>query len=372
MMCQDPLTPTLSPESGGEGRVRGVTRWCRLSSISKILKKDRLASFLERLLQERIVFAPVRKEEVILIREIDSPSEVILEYRNAKESPKSVLFPQREALFRYRVEKGKAEVDVPSGAAKGRVLFGIRPCDARGLLLLDKVFGGGCRDPYYTDKRTDTVVVSLGCADPNPSCFCLSMGGGPCSSEGSDVLLLDLGDRYIAEAVSEKGAALLEDQAFEKSDEESLSLAEKTKNKAEASMQPVVKKENLEEELERLFSDPVWKDLAESCLSCGICTYLCPTCHCFDLCDEASGQAGERIRVWDSCQFPLFTQQASGFNPRPTVKERFRQRIMHKLSYLPKSQSMTGCVGCGRCVTECPVNLDIREVMVSLSEGNEQ
>jgi sulfhydrogenase subunit beta (sulfur reductase) len=343
-----------------------------LPSIFKILKKDRLPGFLERLVGERQVFAPVKRGEAILIREIDSPSQVILEYRNAKESPKSVFFPQREALFRYRAEKGKAEVDVPSGSARGRVLFAIRPCDARGLLLLDKVFGGGCRDPYYTDKRRDTVVVSLGCADPNPSCFCLSMGGGPCSSEGSDVLLLDLGDGYIAEAVTEKGAALLEDQAFEKSDEKSLNLAGKTRNQAEASMQPVAKKENLEEDLERLFSDPVWKDLAESCLGCGICTYLCPTCHCFDLCDEASGQAGERIRVWDSCQFPLFTQQASGFNPRPTVKERFRQRIMHKLSYLPKSQSMTGCVGCGRCVTECPVNLDIREVMVSLSEGNER
>jgi sulfhydrogenase subunit beta (sulfur reductase) len=263
-------------------------------------------------------------------------------------------------------------VDVPTDAGKGRVLFGIRPCDARGLLLLDKVFGGGSSDPYYTDKRNDTVVVSLGCAHPNPSCFCLSMGGGPCSEEGSDLLLLDLGDRYIAEAVTEKGMTILKDKAFEESDGKSLSLAEKTRKQAEASMQPVAKKENLEEELERLFSDPLWKDLAESCLSCGICTYLCPTCHCFDLCDEASGQAGERIRVWDSCQFPLFTQQASGFNPRPTVKERFRQRIMHKLSYLPKSQSMTGCVGCGRCVTECPVNLDIREVMVSLSEGNER
>jgi sulfhydrogenase subunit beta (sulfur reductase) len=344
-----------------------------LSSISKILKKDRLPGFLERLMGERQVFAPVKKGEVILIREIDSPSQVTLEYRNAKESPKSVFFPQREALFRYRAEKGKAEVKVPTDAGKGRVLlFGIRPCDARGLLLLDKVFGGGCGDPYYTDKRNGTVVVSLGCADPNPSCFCLSMGGGPCSAEGSDVLLLDLGDRYLAEAVSEKGVALLEDKAFEESDGKSLSLAEKAKKQAEASMQPVAKKEKLEQELERLFSDPVWKDLAESCLSCGICTYLCPTCHCFDLCDEAAGQAGERIRVWDSCQFPLFTQQASGFNPRPTVKERFRQRIMHKLSYLPKSQSMTGCVGCGRCVTECPVNLDIREVIVSLSEGNER
>jgi ferredoxin len=343
-----------------------------LSSISKILKKDRIPEFLEHLMAKQQVFAPVKKGEVILVREIDSPSQALLEYRNAKESPKSVVFPKRETLFRYRTEKGKAEVDVPKGAAKGRVLFGIRPCDARGLLLLDKVFSGGCSDPYYTDKRKATAVVSLACVDPNPSCFCLSMGGGPCSEEGSDVLLLDLGDRYLVEAVSERGAALLEDQAFEDRDEKSLSLAEKIRREADAAMKPVAKKENLEGELDRLFNDPVWKDLAESCLSCGICTYLCPTCHCFDLCDEASGQAGERIRIWDTCQFPLFTLQASGFNPRPTVKERFRQRIMHKLSYLPKSQAMTGCVGCGRCVTECPVNLDIREVMASLSEGNER
>ena len=256
------------------------------------------------------------------------------------------------------------------GKGKGRVLFGIRPCDARGLMLLDKVFAGGCSDPYYVDKRNGTVVVSLGCDDPNPSCFCLSMGGGPCSAEGSDVLLLDLGDRYVAQAVSEKGVALLEDQAFEKSDEETLVLAEKIKRQSETSMKPVAMKENLEGQLERLFNDPVWKDLTETCLGCGICTYLCPTCHCFDLCDEAAGQAGERIRVWDSCQFPLFTQQASGFNPRPSVKERFRQRIMHKFRYLPETQAMPGCVGCGRCVTECPVNLDIREVVTSLSEGN--
>jgi sulfhydrogenase subunit beta (sulfur reductase) len=341
-----------------------------LIALSRTLRKDRIEGFLERLLRERIVFAPVRKGEVILIREIDSSSQVVLEYPNAKESPKSVFFPQRETLFRYRAEKGKAEVDVVSHRERGRVLFGIRPCDARGLLLLDKVFGGDCRDPYYADKRAGTVVVSLACDDPNPSCFCLSMGGSPCSPEGSDLLLLDLGDRYLAQAGSEKGAALLEDRAFEKSDEESLGLAEKVKTESEASMKPVAMKQNLEERLERLFNDPVWKDLAETCLGCGICTYLCPTCHCFDLCDEAVGRTGERIRVWDSCQFPLFTQQASGFNPRPTVVERFRQRIMHKFSYLPETLAMLGCVGCGRCVTECPVNLDIREVMTSLSEGN--
>ena len=337
---------------------------------TKILRKERLTSFLERLFQDRIVFAPVRKGEVILIREIDSPSQVVLEYPNAKESPKSVLFPQRETLFRYRAEKGKAEVDVPQDRERGRVLFGIRPCDARGLLLLDKVFGGDCRDPYYADKRAGTVVVSLGCDDPNPSCFCLSTGGGPCSADGSDLLLLDVGDRYVAEAVSEKGAALLEDRAFEKSDVETLALAEKVKSKSEACMQHVAAVEPVEASLKQLFNDPLWNDLAESCLGCGICTYLCPTCHCFDLCDEGAGMTGERIRIWDSCQFPLFTQEASGFNPRPTGKERFRQRIMHKFSYLPQSQGMLGCVGCGRCVTECPVNLDIREVMTSFSGGD--
>ena len=341
-----------------------------MSSPSKILRKDRLASFLERLIQERQVFAPVREGEVILIREIESPSQVVLEYPNAKESPKSVLFPQRETLFWYRAEKGKAEVDIPRDKEQGRVLFGIRPCDARGLLLLDKVFGGDCRDPYYVGKRANTVVVSLGCDDPNPSCFCLSMGGGPCSKEGSDLFLLDVGDRYVAEGVNEKSAALLADETFEKLDEETAALTEKVKRASGASMHPVVLKEKLVEQLERLFNDPVWKDLTESCLGCGICTYLCPTCHCFDLCDEAAGTTGERIRVWDSCQFPLFTQQASGFNPRPTVKERFRQRIMHKFSYLPETQTMPGCVGCGRCVTECPVNLDIREVVTSLSKGN--
>lgn len=336
----------------------------------KTLKKDRLAGVLDRLLQKGSVFAPVRQGEGFLIKEIASPTQAVLAYRNAKESPKSVLFPQRETLFRYRSEKGNAAVEIPQDTEERRVLFGIRPCDARGLLLLDRVFGGDCRDPYYDDKRANTVVVSLACGDPNPSCFCLSMGGGPCSAEGSDLLLLDVGDRYLAEAESEKGAALLDDEAFEKADRETVALAERAKKASEDSMQPVILEGNLEDHLARLFNDPVWKNLAETCLGCGICTYLCPTCHCFDLCDESSGGTGERIRVWDSCQFPLFTQQASGFNPRPTVKERFRQRIMHKFSYLPKTQAMPGCVGCGRCVTECPVNLDIREAVRSLSEGN--
>ena len=119
----------------------------------------------------------------------------------------------------------------------------------------------------------------------------------------------------------------------------------------------------LKKSLDNLFEDPLWNKLAEKCLGCGICTYLCPACHCFDILDEEAGPDGKRIRIWDSCQFPLFTLQTSGFNPRPKVKERFRQRIMHKFSYLVDEHGVFGCSGCGRCVTACPVNLDIRQAL---------
>lgn len=209
---------------------------------------------------------------------------------------------------------------------------------------------------------------------PYPACFCLAMGGGPCSQEGSDLFFLDLGDRYLVEAASEKGRALLGDKSFESADEESIGTGEKIRKEAESLMNPAhpwegMAAEGLEKRMEASFNDPLWNDLTESCLSCGICTYLCPTCHCFDMCDEAYGPSGERIRIWDSCQFPLFTRQASGFNPRPSARERFRQRMMHKFSYLPLNVNMRGCVGCGRCVTECPVNLDIREILARISKN---
>jgi ferredoxin len=175
----------------------------------------------------------------------------------------------------------------------------------------------------------------------------------------------------VVEAASEKGKAFLQNPSFEEADEEAMAKAEKIRKEAESAMNPASIAKALEERLEHV-DDPLWGDLTESCLGCGVCTYLCPTCHCFDICDEAAATTGERIRIWDSCQFPLFTQEASGFNPRPSEKERFRQRIMHKFRYLPKDRHMAGCVGCGRCVTECPVNLDIREVLEKLSRAEAQ
>lgn len=338
----------------------------------KLLKKEHLDGFLKGLLQDFVVFGPVKKGDILLFEQIESIDNIVLGQGNTTNSVKDALFPQKEGFFAYRNDDKGVEIDRPFPQEKSLALFGIRPCDAQGLLLLDKVFGGSQQDPYYIEKRNKTVVIGIACENPDPTCFCLALDGGPCSIKGSDLLLLDIGNEYLVKAGTPKGMSFFQDKIFEDVNDEDIAKANLVEKEAEKSMDRAVLGEVgvgevLEKHLETLFDDPIWASITESCLECGICTYLCPTCHCFDILDEVGHSQGERMRIWDSCQFPLFTCQASGFNPRPSAKERFRQRIMHKFSYLPKNEGLLGCVGCGRCVTACPINLDIREVIQKIS-----
>jgi len=116
------------------------------------------------------------------------------------------------------------------------------------------------------------------------------------------------------------------------------------------------------------FENPIWATIHGKCLACGTCTWMCPTCHCFDISDEVKGNDGVRIRSWDSCMFPLFTKETSGHNPRTSQKERWRQRVMHKFKYYVDNFNAIACVGCGRCVMSCPVNLDIRKVVEDIAK----
>ncbi|MEA2085763.1 MAG: 4Fe-4S dicluster domain-containing protein [Chloroflexota bacterium] len=335
---------------------------------AKIINKREIASLLDRLIKEYEVFAPVNKGDRICFERINSGSEAFLDYQNSRIPPKGLLLPQWEVLFSYHTTPGAVEMEEPPPPERQRLVFGIRPCDARSFTLLDKVFNGECPDPYYVNRRQGTVVVSLGCLKPRATCFCTSVNGGPFSTGGSDLLLVDIGDEYVIQVISDEGARLLEGSGLEDAGESKLALAAGAVRVAEASLEAGVATEGLKEKLDRSFNDPVWQQLTEKCLGCGVCTYLCPTCHCFDIVDEGAGSDGNRIRLWDSCQFPLFTLQASGVNPRPTVRERYRQRIMHKFSHFIDNYGEFGCVGCGRCVTECPVNLDIRQVLFAISQ----
>lgn len=333
---------------------------------AKIIRKQDIAKFLDNMLKEYEVIAPVRKGALVVFDQIHSGSEAWLDFTNSIKPPKEVVLPQVETLFNYSSTNNKVDIKVSLPQEKPRLVFGIRPCDAKSFLFLNRVFNEErYRDVYFLNRR-EAIVVAIGCGDPRATCFCTSVSGGPFSTDGSDLLLIDIGDSYIVQVVTDKGASLLDRVNLEDAKEENLSLMRKLIQDVEASMAPKIQLNELKDKLDKIFHDPKWDSLTEKCLSCGVCTYLCPTCYCFDIVDEGRNSKGERCRIWDSCQFPLFTLQASGVNPRPTSKERYRQRIMHKFSYCLDNEGQVGCVGCGRCITECPVNLDIRQVLTAI------
>jgi sulfhydrogenase subunit beta (sulfur reductase) len=337
-------------------------------SESEIAKTE-IVGLLNNLIRDYRVFAPVEQNGFITFQEIHSGREAFLNYINSRKPPKEIFFPQSERLFGYDLNRREGwGVKEPTLEEKPRIIFGIRPCDARSLVLLDNVFDGKpYKDPYYTAKRKTTTIIALGCNQPCSTCFCTSLGGGPFSQDGSDLLLVDTGEKYAVQVVTEKGRKLAkEHNEFKKAEEHSLSLMRDTIKTAKALMRPTIDVGKVTEKLHGMFHDHFWDLVSEKCLGCAVCTYLCPTCHCFDITDEVVSQTGERVRTWDSCAFPSFTLEASGVNPRPSNKERYRQRIMHKFDYFVANHGIAACVGCGRCIKECPVNLDIRVVLNSI------
>ncbi|RKX71073.1 4Fe-4S ferredoxin [candidate division WOR-3 bacterium] len=312
--------------------------------MRKLLKKD-LPRLIEWLKTSYLLYGPT---EYGFAPIADHTPELITPIR----PPKGIFFPQYQVLFRY---DGK----VPK--SKGIGLFGVRPCDAKGLLILNRIFTQGpYRDNYWQDQYQSGIIIGIGCNQPQPTCFCHWFGIGPFGKEGCDLFLTDIGDGFLIEAVSKKGEDLISsfDPLLPPTDQD-LKRRDEIVARAEAQLKDGIDPKLIKERLDNLWESPIWGELAERCLSCALCTYLCPTCHCFDIQDEEKA----RVRIWDSCLFPLFTQEASGHNPRPEIRDRLRQRIMHKFNYLYLQYKEAGCVGCGRCVIFCPVNLDLRELM---------
>ena len=330
-----------------------------------LLHKDSLPALLDGFLQDLEVLAPVRRDDLVLYEPIASGDEALLDFAHGRLSPKGVFSPRTEVMFTYH--DGQAETP---GLGKEKVLFGARPCDAASFSLLDRVFDvPGLPDAYYIARRRNTTVVGLACSHPRSTCFCTSVGGGPFNQQGLDVLLSDTGDHYLVEVLSEKGKRLMGGSALlEEATAQDIGAKERLEREAVARIGSHLAIEGLKEKLDGLYDDPFWDALHEKCLGCGACTYLCPTCHCFDIVDEGNGSRGRRLRIWDSCQYPLFTLHASGHNPRPSSKERMRQRVMHKFRYFVENSGQTACVGCGRCIRNCPVNMDIRQVLGAIME----
>jgi len=335
---------------------------------TQLLKKERLKDFLKALGGVRLI-APVAggaKTQFCEVADIDAAEFDLDDYTA---TTKKVMFPQNETMFAFRSIDGGVAVEETAVPAK-TVVFGIRPCDARSFVTLDPLFTKDFDDPYYRQRREATVLIGHACQEPTNRCFCPSVGGSPSSTEGLDVLLTDIGESYFVQIVTERGKEALGGAGSLLSPATEADQQQKQAADAQsaAKIRRSVNLKKMHEILPKAFALPEWKELGSKCIGCGICTYNCPTCHCFDIQDEGTPYQGRRLRVWDACMFPEFTVHASGENPRHDRSERLRNRMMHKFSYFPRNLGFISCVGCGRCIELCPVNEDLIQILTTVRD----
>lgn len=303
------------------------------------------------------------------------PGIALSEAVNTIRSPKDFFFPQTEDLMGFRFNGKKIGVTKFPGESEDFVIFGVRACDARAFAVLDNVFLADPADSYYQNRRNHALIVSLACARPAETCFCATFGVDAADPKEGDIVCHIAGGVLYLDARSGRGTAALDKLAECTEEADSAGLAAVADAKARI-------RENLAAlpmaglsagafgggKTAEYFDRPEWAELSEACLGCGSCTFVCPTCQCYDIRDYDTGNGVRRYRCWDSCMYSQFTKMSAG-QPRLTQLERFRQRFMHKLVYYPENNGgLFSCVGCGRCVIRCPIQMNIAKVMRTLQK----
>ena len=253
------------------------------------------------------------------------------------------------------------------------VLFGVKACDFKSFEVLDNVFLQEPVDTFYKARRDAGIIVTLACNKPELSCFCKVFNLDASNPLGDVTSWIDAENIYL-KANTEKGKKVVDvvkDLGVEVDDGKVDSLKNDIKTKIDKLPYANLDLSRFKEEnLNELFNLPDWKDLSEACLGCGTCTFVCPTCQCFDIRDFKTNDGVIRFRCWDSCMYSDFTQMAAA-NSRTTQLQRYRQRFMHKLVYYPSQYNGTfSCVGCGRCVNKCPQHLNIIKVIKKIGGKN--
>lgn len=341
--------------------------------MKKISKTD-LAALLKFIGETQPLYIPGRVSGQTNYVRYDENTDVDLDTLKTVKSAKEAFFPQSETLYSVKTEDGKYRISQEELQNEEFVLFGVKGCDMKGVEVLDKVFLSDPVDTFYKARREKGTIVTLACGEPEESCFC-KVFGVDCAEPSGDVTLWSFGGEYFWKANTEKGQALTEKcKDFLKDGDES------TVEQIKAAIRTVVEKlpyMNLSLEgwdgtkTEEKFDSPIWDELYKPCLACGTCTFVCPTCQCYDIKDYNTGKGVQRYRCWDSCMYSDFTMMAHG-NNRTSQKQRYRQRFMHKLVYFPaNNDGMYSCVGCGRCVDKCPASTNIVKVIKAFQkEGN--
>lgn len=325
----------------------------------KFISSDKTLHWLEGLSWKMDVFVPTMRKGGDVALSPFGEGEPTLEYRRLSESPKRLLFPQVEVMLRFR------GYEVEGTWWEGRrVIFGMRPCDAAAAATTDSFFGRDPSDPYYTGRREGTVLVVVACSEPEDGCFCPEAGTGPVAKFGFDLQLFPADGGFWVQVGSGKGEEVLS----EAQSEDLPGGEDYVAGFEEEVLRKFKDMPNLEGASRILKGDTegFWPKIEDRCITCGGCTYICPTCTCFDFYDWTAGERGERMRTWDSCVFAGFTREASGHNPRPSQGDRLRRWFEHKLTGSEVPELNYRCVGCGRCEATCPGGIGMRKVVEEL------
>ncbi len=332
----------------------------------KLLKKESYPEWIEVLLKNQQVYAPVKQASHTYYKRISGPTEITEDYIIPNMSVKSFVFPKIEKLFSYVKSKDGIQVEnFNPDAIPHKIVLGVRPCDALGIHNMSAIFLWEPEDPIFKKRKERTTIVSYACSQSDDYCFCTSLSGGPGNTTGSDIQLVKTGEGdYVAEIITPKGEAIvnLAPQLFEE-----ITDFEKEKHLAKVPVR--FDDSEIENKVQKAFDTPIYDDISMKCIGCGACAFICPVCACFDIQDETKGSSGQRIRIWDSCGLKQFTLHTSGHNPRETQGGRYRQRLMHKLSYMPERLGVRGCVGCGRCSRSCPVDINIADGLQEITKA---
>ncbi len=330
---------------------------------------DKIDSLFDAIAEKQTLYIPVDREDGAAEYKKYESGMKMSNSLNTLRSAKDFFFPQTENLVEFKMEGKQIEVKDVREESEDFVIFGVRACDARSFSILDKVYLVDPVDSFYKNRRDHGVVVSMACTRPAETCFCSAFGIDPTAPEG-DVSCWNDGSYIYFEANTEKGKSFVDSISSLLGDGDASSLENvKAETKRILSLLPL---SNLStdsfggDKLNEHFNSEKWAELSESCIGCGTCTFVCPTCQCYDIKDFNTGNGIKRFRCWDSCMYSDFTKMAHG-NPRISQLERFRQRFMHKLVYFPANNNGEfGCVGCGRCLSKCPISMNIVKVMKAL------
>ncbi len=290
---------------------------------------------------------------------------------------KRFLLPPVVRLWRARTDgKGGLEVEEEPGPDRPYAFVGVRPCDLAAIKTQDRVLlGGRYADRDYAARREGTFVVAVNCGEPAGTCFCVSMGTGPRADSGFDLGLTEIlegGHRFLVEAGSPRGEELLASLPRREATSDDVSASHRVTDEASRRMGRSVDTTDLRDLLSSNLDHPRWNDVAGRCLTCGNCTLVCPTCFCTAIEDtsDLAGTETERTRVWDTC-FSVEYSYVHGGSVRPSDRSRYRQWLTHKFGTWHDQFGESGCVGCGRCITWCPVGIDVTEELAAIRSSEE-